>query len=237
MRLVSTICAFFFLLGCGANQTAQPIAVPATPEPDDGFRMGPMPTSYGSEIGGLSQEDVEEQFQSLQPSFARCVSRASSGASWFGGRVSVRMRLDPAGHVRWAYLTDTTLGDRDAERCLLDIIRSRTWPRPLSGDGLAESTFEVEPGEAPDSWPRFKASALASRAREATRSCWETVEGKFTATAYVEPDGRIIAAGVAPPDEEGEAVSDCIAGALEDLRVSHLTRGQQSTAKVSFTLP
>lgn len=230
-------CASLWLVGCAPRSTL-PAPPPARAvEQEPAFVLDPMPTSYGSEIGGLNQEDVEEQFLALQPAFMRCVQRAAGDLRTLGGRVSIRMRLDPGGRVRWVYLTDSTLGDRRTERCLLDEIRHKTWPRPLSGDGLAESTFEVEPSEPPASWPRFKASALAERARRATRACWDGTEGRFRATAYVAPGGDVLAAGVAPPDEQGELVSDCISDALQELKLANLTVAQRATAKVSFTLP
>ncbi len=150
--------------------------------------------------------------------------------------MSVRMRIDREGGVRWAWLTDSTLGDRDAEHCVLDLVRGRTWPRPLSGDGLAESSFEVEPGEAPATWPPFKVSALTARAIAATRSCRKGKPGTFRATAYVGPKGAVIAAGVAPPDPQREDTSDCISDALRTLRLGNLTVGQRTAAKISFLI-
>ncbi len=216
-------------------QPSTPPTTPSAPTPRPAYDTGP--TSYGSEVGGLSQEDVEEQLASMQPAFLRCVRASSHAITWLGGQVGIRMRLAPSGRVRWVYLTESTLGDRDTERCLLDTIRGRTWPRPLSGDGLAHTSFEVEPSEAPSSWPRFKAAAIAQRAREATRACRNGVEGSFVATVYVAPQGHVLSAGVAPPDERGEAASDCIVQALTTLRLRNLAVAQRDTAKISFSLP
>ena len=204
---------------------------------EEGTRFDPGPSSYGSEIGGLSQEDVEEQFQALRPRILKCVDRAAGRLSAIGGRVGLRMRLDREGAVRWVYLQETTLGDREAERCVLDVVRSRTWPRPLSGEGLAETSFEVEPSEVPTTWPSYKTLSMAQRAGKATRKCREGIDGRFQATAYVSAKGDVLAVGVAPPDENGEQAADCIADALRDLRVRSLTVAQRSTAKVSFMLP
>lgn len=215
-------------------QPSAPTA-PSAPAPSPAYDPGP--TSYGSEIGGLSQEDVEEQLAAMQPAFLRCVRASSQATNWIGGQVGIRMRIAPSGRIRWVYLTESTLGDRSTERCLLDTIRGRTWPRPLSGDGLAHTSFEVEPSQPPTTWPRFKAAAIAQRAREATRACRTGIEGPFVATVYVAPQGHVLSAGVAPPDEHGEAASDCIAQALTSLRLRNLAVAQHDTAKVSFSLP
>ncbi|MEZ4224286.1 MAG: hypothetical protein R3B13_25275 [Polyangiaceae bacterium] len=190
--------------------------------------------SYETEIGGLNQDDVNEHFAALQPRVEDCVRRASSRVDEVGGRVAVRMRLDRRGHVRWAYLSDSTLGDRGAERCVLDLVSSRGWPKPLSGEGLAESSFEVEPAAAPSDLPARQRKALEKQARIAARSCLQGVKGRFEATAYVGGSGKVLAAGVAPPDERGESVSDCVADALVGLKVGRLPASARPTAKVSF---
>jgi hypothetical protein len=195
------------------------------------------PTSYEAEIGGLSQYDVEQQLQALFPRLTDCVRRATDRASFIGGRVSLRMRVDRSGNVRWAYLSDSTLGDRDAELCVLGIVKNRTWPKPLSGEGLAETSFDVEPAEAPRPLPSYKSSLLAQRASAATRRCRKGIHGGFRATAYVGPKGEVLTAGVAPPDEHGEEASDCIVEALMGLRVGNLVADRGAAAKASFEIP
>ena len=221
--------------GCAKAPVVPPPVSAPQPQPEvEAIDTGP--TSYEGDIGGLSQEDVEEQFQTLHPRLVECVRRASSRLSWIGGKVSLRMRIDRSGAVRWAYLNDTTLGDRDAERCVLQVVQSRKWPRPLSGEGLASTSFDVDPAESPAAWPKYKTIALAQRASAATRKCRKGITGEFNATAYVGPKGDVIAAGVSPPNEKGEEASDCIAEALRDLRVGGLVADQRA-AKVSFRIP
>jgi len=219
-----------------ANNVARPRSVaPAAAEEPEAIDHGP--SSYEGDVGGLSQEDVEEQLQALRPNLVECVRSASVRLSWIGGKVSLRMRIDRTGAVRWAYLNDTTLGDRDTERCVLRVVQSRTWPLPLSGEGLAETSFDVEPSESPAAWPRYKTLAVAQRASAATRKCRKGIAGEFRATAYVGPTGEVLAAGVAPPNEKGEEASDCIADALRDLRFGNLVAAQSATAKVMFKIP
>jgi hypothetical protein len=192
---------------------------------------------YESEIGGLSQEDVSEHFMALRPRLEDCVRRASGRMRALGGRVNVRMRLDREGQVRWAYLNESTLGNRDAELCVLRLVKSRSWPKPLSGEGLAETSFEVEPAEPPTDLSGFKGRLLAERARAATRRCRKGVPGDFRATAYIAKSGSVLSAGVAPSNEQAEAASDCVVDALRGLRVGPLAGNQKPAAKISFDLP
>lgn len=197
----------------------------------------PGPLSLESEIGGMSQDGVEAKLAELQPRFIDCVERATERLSAIGGRVSVRMRVDKQGKVRWAYLKDTTLGDRDAETCVLELVKSRRWPRPKSGEGLAETSFEVEAAEAPRVLSPPRATLFARQAGYATRACRKGLPSGFMATAYLGPKGEVLAAGVAPPDESGEAASDCIAEALLRMRAGGLVASRDVTTKVSVRIP
>lgn len=216
--LASTVAAAGMVPVVLANACSHP-PPPSAPDPAPTVeRVDQGPTSYGSEIGGLSQEDVDAQFKSLRPELLDCVTRASDRLHCIGGNVRFRMRLDSKGAVKWVYLPESTVGDREVERCLLDRVRNRIWPKPLSGDGLAESSLDVEAGEAPSSWPRYRVALFAQKAEAATRSCRRGHRGAFHATAYVAPNGKVISAGVAPPDEKAEDASDCVVRALTSLR-------------------
>jgi hypothetical protein len=193
-------------------------------------RVAPGPSEYETEIGGLSQYDVERELEKLEPKLVACVHRSAENMTYLGGRVSLRMRLDLSGNVRWAYLNETTLGDRETERCMLSVVKSRKWPRPMSGEGLAETSFAVDPADEPRELPSYKGALLARRASAATRACRKGVRGEFMATAYFDERGRLLSVGIAPPDESGERAADCVADALSDLHI----RDRGAASKVSF---
>ncbi len=223
--------------GCAAtapSQVAQPRAIQL--EELDAPAIDRGAVYYESEIGGLSQEDVSEHFLALRPRLEDCVHKAAGRMSVLGGHVNLRMRLDGQGQVRWAYLVDSTLGDREAELCVLRLVKNRSWPKPLSGEGLAEASFEVQPAEPPGDLPGFKRRLLAERANAATQRCRRGISGEFRATAYVGQNGNVLSAGVAPPSEQGETVSDCVVDALRGIRVGRLRAGQSGAAKISFEL-
>lgn len=227
----------WLLLGCASAPapTTQPARARAVPKDEPKLSAGP--SSVASEIGGMSHDGVEQSLKELHPAFIQCVEQASQRLSAIGGRVSVRMRVDPQGNVRWAYLSDTTLGDREAEACVLDLVKGRRWPQPKSGDGLAETSFEVDAAVSPRELSAAKAKKLARSAGKATRSCRKGVPGKFLATVYVGRTGKVLSAGVAPPNEKAESASDCIAAALLGVRARGVVPGQNAPAKVSLVLP
>jgi hypothetical protein len=233
MRAVRYRVLVFAALACACARPAPPPVAAPEPEPE---KIDRGPSSSDSDIGGLSQEDVEDQFKALHPQLMECVQRSSTRLVVLGGRATFRLRITRAGMVRWAFIPESTLGDREAERCMLGVIREQTWPRPLSGEGLAESSLEVDPGEPAAEWPKHKQAALADKAARATGKCRSGVAGTFRATAYVGPRGEVLAAGIAPPNAQGEDASDCMAKSLRALRVGNLTVGQRGVAKVSFLI-
>jgi hypothetical protein len=231
LRLVT---AALLTAACASN--APPAAqAPARAAASDSEtpRLEAGPSFYQSEIGGLSQYDVEHELGALEPELLACVQRAADDLSYLGGRVSLRMRLDPRGNVRWAYLNETTLGDREAERCVLSTIKARTWPRPMSGEGLAETSFDVDAADPPTPLPSYEVAALAERARAVTRKCRKGIRGDFVATAYFARSGKVLSVGVAPPDETGEPAADCVADALRGLRVAAHGPASKASFRIS----
>ena len=238
MKLVRTMMgagAALLLAGCGgADKPAPKVArvQDETPAPEHVDRG---PASYEAEIGGLSHDDVKNKFDRLRPELLRCVEEASTRLSVVGGSVCLRMRVARDGSLRWAYLSDSTLGDRDAERCVLDTVKSKTWPKPLSGDGLAEVGFEVEPADSPMALPSTARTLLEKRAESLTKQCREGIRGEFRATVYVGRSGKLLSVGVTPPDQQGESASDCIADALRGLRLGRVAVNT-APSKASFEI-
>ena len=196
-------------------------------------RIDPGPSHVEAEIGGMDEFATNEAFNALAPDFARCVERGSAELDTFGGHAHIALRVKRDGQIRWAYLKDSTLGDRETERCVLGLVRQTTWPRPLSGEGLADSTFDVEPRKEPSLVDARRVGRGVLRARNQASQCRHGVPGTFRATVYLGKDGRVLSAGVAPPSEAGETVADCVAESLEGLPFGYTSaRG----AKTSFEL-
>jgi hypothetical protein len=162
---------------------------------------------------------MRRAFQSLDRPIQECLEAATGRVSILGGRFHMKLRIDTEGKARWAYLSETTLGDREAERCVLTLVREKQWPKAVGGDGLAERSYEVDPRTEPKELdPKWVKPALAKARTEAWRCRKKGMRGKFRATAYLRADGRVLAAGVAPPNERGEDAADCVAEAIRKVR-------------------
>lgn len=231
-RVSALLLTVFALAGCGSAPPAPPpraaAQAPAAAEP------APPPPAAHADIGGLNEADVERAFGKLSGAIEGCFATGSARVSALGGRFKMKLRIDAAGGLRWAYLAESTLGDRDTEKCLLDAAHAKTWPRPVGGEGLAEKSFEIESPQAPTALDEERFKVAIKLARKETAKCRKAgAWGVFQATTYLRYDGRVLAAGISPPNEKGEAVVDCMAKALKKLRFGSVGR---KLGKLSFEL-
>jgi len=218
---------------CGGNEPA-----PQAPAPTvEAHRDAPHPIAMSAEIGGLSEEKVDKTFQRALTDFQRCLDDGAKRVEFLGGSVSFFLKIDAQGKVDHAHLEKSTIGDRETEKCMLDSLRSKKWPKPVGGmHGLARKSFDFDPPNdvrAPTSWDVDHVSDAVSRLSRKFSACKKGDSGTFEATLYVGTDGSVMAAGVTPPDEAGESDVDCLVSALKG---ATLPSPGSWPAKVTFSL-
>jgi hypothetical protein len=224
---IAPLC-FAIALGCGAPPPP-PVKIADAPPVQE--KIDPGPTSVESDIGGLNEEAVESAFTSL--GVQDCLDQASQRLREIGGAFKLKVRIKREGSVRWAYFSESTLGDRDTEKCLLDRVMAKAWPKPLGGEGIAEKAFEIDPQRKPVVLQEKYLRIEVDKARAATAKCRRGIRGMFLATIYVRPDGKVAAAGVAPPNEKGETVADCV---VEAILKTRFRGASPRPAKISFEI-
>jgi hypothetical protein len=227
-RTTSLLFAALFAIGCGANPPP-PVIAPAAPAVE---KIDTGPSSYESEIGGMNEYAVEDAFKAMARPIEKCLEGGSSRVEALGGSFTVSFRVDRKGATRWAFMKASTLGDRGTESCVLDLVRRETWPKPLSGEGLAQKSFDIEPGAKLQVLDSNKVRQVVKLAATRTASCRKGVQGAFSATAYLEPNGHVRTAGVAPPNEHGESVADCMIDEIQKLKFTATGK----LAKVTFEM-
>ncbi len=204
-----------------------------TPETEE--RHGSQ-LAVSSEIGGLDEQKVNAAFESSLSGLERCLHRGSSRVEFLGGSVSFFIKIDLTGKVDGAYLEKSSLGDRDTEKCMLDALRSKKWPKPVGGEhGLARKSFDFDPPNdvrAPSDYDEGHLSKALEKISGKLHSC-KGGKGSFEATIYLATDGSVLSAGVTPPDEAGEGSVDCLVSTLKG--ASFPSPGSWP-AKVTFTL-
>jgi hypothetical protein len=208
-------------LGCGASPPpAAEEARPGAPEGRTEHQTGGP--SVESEIGGLDDGKVKQTFEHLAGPLNGCFTKGTARLAYLGGDVRFVVRVAKDGSTRWAYLKDSTLGDRETETCMLGVVKATSWPRPQGGEGLAENTFSFDPGSEerpPVAWSPEQLGPAQKKARSALAQCKKQAGTKsIKATMYVETDGKATAVGVASGDEKGEAAASCVIDALKGIK-------------------
>jgi hypothetical protein len=203
-------------LACGGSE-------PSPKAPDDSASEGAKEDrgpglSATSEIGGMNEDAVEETFSSSLGGLERCLSRGAERVEFLAGSVSFFLKINTSGKIANAYLERSTLGDRATEKCMLNSLRAKSWPKPVGGDhGLARKSFEFDaPNDVrpPTEWSDSDAQPGLSKIGADVSKCKDGHDGAFEATLYVGTEGEVLAAGVTPPDEAGEDAVDCLVEAL-----------------------
>lgn len=192
------------------------------------------------ELGSIDDRAVSNTFQDLTATFEQCQHAGLKRMPFMAGTVKFFLRVGEDGKTKWDYLEESTLGDYDTERCLLDAIEAAQWPKPIGGDATVERdlTFDAF-GDArqPADWDPDKMAATLGKNKKATDKCTAAAPTtKFKVTAYVEPhgkDGKIAAVGMAVSNKEGVAQVKCLVDALKGLKTP--SPGSYP-AKVSFGL-
>jgi hypothetical protein len=184
------------------------------PKPED----GPTVTAT-SEIGGMNEDDVDDAFKASVKSLERCVNTGAKRVEFLGGSAAFLLKIDATGKVSSAYLEHSTLGDRATERCMLDALRAKSWPKPVGGQhGLARKSFTFDPPNdvrPPTTWDEHDAAPGMKKITSEVAGCKHGHSGPFEATLYVGTDGKVLSASVTPPDEDGDGAIDCLVGVLQ----------------------
>ena len=226
-RAATSLRSIVFVLtavaGAACGGSAPP---PAAPKAQAATKEAPVKPkqrfTMGGQLGSLDEGKVNETFTTLVPRFGECLSQGSSRVEFLGGHVKFAIRIALDGNAKWAYFSETTLGDRDTERCMLNVAKSARWPLPQEGEGQAQRAFDFDPS--PDvrdavPWGADRISKSLASARAKLGQCAHRAPGKYHATVYVHTNGTTMAAGVAPPDERGETGAvDCMVDVIKAMR-------------------
>jgi hypothetical protein len=233
VRFVSTALAIAGCHACGGSEPPPQAPTPVADQEED----KPSGISTSAEIGGLNEEKVDKTFQSALADFQRCIDDGAKRVEFLGGSVSFFVQINTSGKADGAHLEKSTIGDRETEKCMLDTLRGKRWPKPVGGmHGQARKSFDFDPPNdvrAPTAWDSERVSQSISKLSKKLSACKQGASGSFEATLYVGTDGTVMAAGVTPPDEAGESDVDCLVSALKG---ASLPSPGSWPAKVTFGL-
>lgn len=225
------------LAACGGEPPPkEPEGPRAVPTPN---RARPPLPQVSQELGQIDPALTDRAFDRIKTKLLACQTQGQKRLDYLAGDAKFFARIDATGKVRWIYLEESTLGDRDTERCVLEALTSAPWPAPVGGEAEVRKGFgfDLQDAREPAAWGPEKAAAGVSTLAAAVKTCREGKSGPpFQVTAYIEPDGargKVASVGVATTTKEAAAQIDCVATAVRSLRFP--SPGSYA-AKVTFSL-
>jgi hypothetical protein len=196
----------------------------------------PLVAKASSELGSLDPAAVKRTFGQLDDKFMDCQKRALDRVEVLAGSVKFFLRIGPGGNAKWAYLEESEIGDRDTEKCLVDVVMEARWPRPDAGDAEARYSMELplQSTRPPNTWSSDKVAEALGKHGDMIDRCKGGASTAFRATMYVGPGGKVLSAGVAAASKDGDEKADCLVKAL--MKMKGLPSPGSWPAKVSFGL-
>jgi hypothetical protein len=207
-------------VGCGGSTPeAKPAETAEAEAPHHHSSGGP---SMESEVGGLNQEEVKNVFRRQQEKLTHCWDQGRTRIPFLAGQVSFHVKVDHDGKAASVSLSESTLGDLDTEKCLMDVIQAAQFPQPVGGkEGLADySGLEFPASDEvrePVAWSESDMGGGAKAAHAVLRTCKAQTGGSsLKATLYVNTQGKIQSVGFA--GDATPSASDCAADKLKKLK-------------------
>jgi hypothetical protein len=204
------------LVGCGGSK---PEVKEPEPEPVAQHEATGPKLAVAQELGSIDPGEVQKAWNRLQGDFDRCRKTGQERIEYIHGDMKFFIRVGQDGGVKWTYLEDSNLGDRDTEKCLLDVITRARWPKPEGGDAEIRNSlgFDAD-GRPPSPWSTDKIAALLGKNDRDLRKCKGRERATFHVTLYVTPnhkDGKVQAIGVSAPVKDASDAIECIIGEVK----------------------
>jgi TonB family protein len=226
--------------GCAHQEPAPP---PATSAPPPVVHEQPKPADDGLRVAGtlgtLGDDEIAGPFQRAWDDITRCYDQASAHNPYLGGRISVKLRIDKSGQPEKAFVSESTFGNYDAERCVLDIARTLHFDKPHGGNA-AEFSYPIEfrAKKPVQTWDEGRVSPSLARHKHEVAACRaqasEKVPPSVSLTVYVAPGGKITSAGMAADAPLDDRFASCLVGKARAWRLDdplgHIAKATATTS-------
>lgn len=232
-------CAAILFVGCGGGaESEEPEGFAASEptvgdeeEPDDGVQIEGL-------MGTIAHEDVQMALEPKMPRFAQCFANRYDDNELVGGHFEFAFRVNTDGTVKWVYPRRSTIGDREVERCLLEVAQRTRFRDPRGGEAEFNWSLDFDPPSdvrPPFNWDAEQAAdPVAEHAGEVLTQCRPSgIAARYLVTAYVAPGGAVMTAGAAADAPEAAGSLDCIA---EAVRAWEMPDPGSYPAKITFVL-
>lgn len=200
------------VVGCSAS--------PATDDPTGPIHQRPPDAAFDARgYAELAPHHVDAIFAEQQAGFTNCKERQAG--PYISGVARLQFLLNAQGRVDEVFVTESDIGSREIEDCLVRSASYLEFPLP-PGSGAVRFVrgFPWNPMAArvarlqPESWGYTQIRAR----RDAIRTCRRTYgyEGPFHITAYIGGRGRVLSSGLHARQKMPDGFADCVTAVVRE---------------------
>jgi TonB family protein len=188
-----------------ARPAPAPVAAPApaASEPDE--------IKVSGTLGTLNDEEIAGPFERRWDDVTRCFADTKNKTKlWYlAGKVELKIRVAHAGDIKSVYVSSSSVGSYDVERCILGVAKELSFSKPHGGSE-AEFTYPIEfRGKAAITpWDGARVAPAMAKHKKDVSLCRKAMASRLPPsvmmTLYVAPGGKVTSAGFhadAPIDE------------------------------------
>ena len=236
--------AIAFGAGCGSDKAARqdeggPEHALKRRPPKPSKSQDPVPgMSVDSELGVLDTEDVEATLKQHFDEIRGCYQRAGKAQRYAGGRVMLKFMVGGDGLAQDVLVIESTLGNYDVERCLVEVGRRISFHAPA---GHKSTTFEY-PVEfrstnqlAVLDVDGMKFDHDLSVFLPQLAACGQLAAVDASAIVYIEPNGFPGSVGLSAGTTLDEDVGDCMVQTIRRWKMSATLPGH--VMRATFNIP
>jgi TonB family protein len=230
--------------GCGSDKAARTEGGPDHPtkrRASAGIRSAdpnPAGMTVDNELGVLDTEDVEATMKDHFDDIRGCYHRAGKAQRYAGGRVMLRFLVGGDGIAQDVLVIESTLGNYDVERCLVEVGRRIAFHAPT---GHKPTTFEY-PVEfrstnqlAVLDADGIKVDHDLSVFMPQLAVCGQLAALDASAIIYIEPNGFPGSVGLSAGTTLDEDVGDCMVQTIRRWKMSATVPGH--VMRATFNIP
>jgi hypothetical protein len=188
------------------RQTADHNMAPKAAEPEEEIKVS-------GTLGSLNDDEISGPFQRRWDDITQCYRDAQAKLPYLGGKLEIKVRVGPKGDPKKVYVSSSTIGNYDAEKCILGVARELSFSKPHGGSE-AEFTYPLEfrQQRAVSPWEAERVP-MAKHKRDVSMCKSKSQNGlppAVSLTVYVAPGGKVTSAGLAADAPLDDAFAQCL---------------------------
>lgn len=235
-------CAFLLsaasalLVACGGSKP-EPKATPNDTLPVRTERKSDV--AVNAEVGGLNEEATGKVFERAEPKLERCFKQRAAQVEFLAGTVRFFVIINLDQTAKSVTIEESSLGDRDAEKCMQGVLLGMKWPKPVGGR-TAHAHYTAAAFEPPDPDVREpvnvdpeEVAKVRKKLQKQASDCRVGSPSPYQVTAYLDTSGKVITASVTSTDPAGELNVDCV---VDLVKTAEFPSPGSYAGKVTFEL-